>query len=163
MSLEKFLIGLAIILLLSACGSDNQQQSPVERTDRSSQLEFTGTVTFINNEGNEISTVQVAVADTPQSRQAGLMDVHNLPSDKGMIFIFEQEQPLSFWMANTPLPLDIIFVNHQYEIVRIHRNARPFSTRSFQSDRPATYAVEVNGGYTTDRDIQEGMRISIDL
>lgn len=163
MFFKKSLFGLVLVLLLSACGSDNQQQSPVERADRSSQLEFTGTVTFLNNEGNEISTVQVTVADTPESRQAGLMDVHNLPADKGMIFIFEREQPLSFWMANTPLPLDIIFVNQQYEIVRIHRNARPFSTRSFPSDSPATFAVEVNGGYTSDRDIQEGMRISIDL
>ncbi len=163
MSLKKSLIGFVLALLLSACGSDNQQQPAVERTDRSSQLEFTGTVTFLNKDGNEISTVQVVVADTPESRQTGLMDVHNLPADKGMIFIFEQEQTLRFWMASTPIPLDIIFVNQQYEIVRIHRNARPFSTRSYESESPAIFTVEVNGGYTSERDIQEGMRISIDL
>jgi len=162
MVFRKLTYLFVIAIFLSACGNDSQQAT-AERTDRSSQLEYTGSVTFLGNNGSEISTVQVAVANTPELRQAGLMDVHNLPEDKGMIFIFEREEPLSFWMANTPLPLDIIFVNRELEIVRIHRNARPYSTRSFQSGSPAIYTVEVNGGYTLDRDIQEGMRISIDL
>lgn len=88
------------------------------------------------------------------------MDVNSLPQDRGMLFIFEEQQPLSFWMANTPLPLDIFFVNKDMEIVRIHRNTQPFSEENFTSDAPAIYAVETNGGFAVAHDIREGMKIA---
>jgi uncharacterized protein len=105
--------------------------------------------------------VDVAVADTPEKRSLGLMDVRNMPRDKGMLFIFEREENLSFWMANTPLPLDIIFVNRSMQIVRIHHNAQPYSERQFASGEPALYVVEVNAGFCLDHDITEGDLIGV--
>jgi hypothetical protein len=64
-------------------------------------------------------------------------------------------------MANTPLSLDIIFANSDFEIVRIHRNTQPYSSRSIESGRPAKYVVEVNAGYAVNHDIREGMTIAI--
>jgi len=88
------------------------------------------------------------------------MDVRDLGESKGMLFIFDDSQQRSFWMANTPLPLDIIFVNADYEIVRIHHNAQPFSEQNLPSGKPAKYVIETNGGYCVSHDIQEGMKVS---
>ena len=65
-------------------------------------------------------------------------------------------------MASTPLSLDIIFVDEEFEIVRIHRNTPPYSHERILSEEPAKYVVEVNAGYTLRNDITEGMRIRID-
>lgn len=99
------------------------------------------------------------MADEDTERNQGLMDVRDLPESKGMLFIFEEQQPRSFWMANTPLPLDIIFVNKDKEIVRIHHSAQPFTEKNFTSGDPAKYVIETNAGYCVSHDIQEGMKV----
>lgn len=104
-----------------------------------------------------LASVRVAVADEEQERNEGLMNVSKLPEDRGMYFVFPQQEPLSFWMANTPLALDIIFVNESREIVRIHHSTTPYSQDSFPSGDPARYVVEVNGGFCVSQDIREGM------
>lgn len=152
---------LSANLFLSSC-NDSQQQPENQAEENGRQLEFSGEVSFIRNERDTVSTVQVAVADDNQSRSEGLMNVTELPEDSGMLFIFENDQSRSFWMANTPLPLDILFVNSEMNIVRIHRNTQPFSQESIQSDAPARFVVEVNGGYSIEHDIREGMNIAIE-
>lgn len=122
-------------------------------------LELTGTVTFLDPSGNEVSTVRVAVANDPDERNQGLMDVNDLPGDAGMLFVFPEEQPLSFYMANTPLPLDIMFANADSVIVRIHHNTAPFDSKQLPSEAPAKYVVETNGGYAVSNDIREGYKI----
>ncbi|MEX0929125.1 MAG: DUF192 domain-containing protein [Balneolales bacterium] len=116
-------------------------------------------VHFLNTAGDTISTIRAAVADTENKRNLGLMNVYELPSDAGMLFIFDNEEARSFWMANTPLPLDIIYINRDREIVRIHQNTTPFSEQQIPSGQPARYVVEVNGGYTINHDIREGMHV----
>lgn len=123
------------------------------------QLDFVEEVTFLTADGEEISTVSVALADEPEERNQGLMDVNEMAPDAGMLFIFPDEQPRSFYMANTPLPLDIIFVNADSTIVRIHHNTTPFNSDQLPSDKPAKFVVETNAGYCISNDIQEGMRI----
>lgn len=147
-------------MLSSAC-SQAQKQSNTKNTDDSSRtLEYVRTVSFLTAAGDTLSTVEVAVADEDSERNQGLMDIRDLPQSKGMLFIFEENQPRSFWMANTPLPLDIIFVNADKEIVRIHHNTQPFSEKSFSSGQPAKYVIETNAGYAVSKDIQEGMKVS---
>lgn len=149
------------LLFISSCSNSNQQsENQIEENGR--KLEFTGKVSFIRAENDTLSTVDVAVADDNQSRSEGLMNVMELPDDSGMLFIFSNDQPRSFWMANTPLSLDIIFVNSKMEIVRIHRNTQSYSQESIQSEAPARFVVEVNAGYTLEHDIREGMNISFD-
>ena len=116
-------------------------------------------VTFLTPDGEAVSTVRVALADEPEERNQGLMDVNEMPRDAGMLFIFPDEAPRSFYMANTPLPLDIIFVNADSTIVRIHNNTTPFNSEQLPSEKPAKFVVETNGGYCVSNDIQEGMRI----
>lgn len=146
-------------LLFSACSSPDRTETQTEQQER--ELDFEKSVTFLNARGEQITEIEVAVADDDASRTEGLMDVHNLPEDAGMLFIFEENEPRSFWMAGTPLSLDIIFVNEGYEIVRIHRNTAPYSQESIPSELPAMYVVEVNAGYTMRHDINEGGHIQI--
>jgi len=148
-----------ILFLFSCSNNDSQTQETLQEEHT---LDFTGQVAFLKSSNDTVSVVQVAVADDNQSRSQGLMNVNSLPQDSGMLFIFSDDQPRSFWMANTPLPLDILFVNSQLEIVRIHRNTQPYSQKSIQSEAPARFVVEVNAGYTLENDIREGMKISIE-
>jgi len=149
-----------LLLLFIGCSENNNQATPV---DLGRTLDFVGELTFLTSENDEIITIQIAVADDEDSRRLGLMDVHRLGANEGMLFIFDREQPLSFWMANTPLPLDIIYVNSSLEIVRIYRNTRPFSTQTLPSGAPAIFVVEVNAGFTNQHDIQEGMFIDFQI
>ena len=147
-------------MLSSACSQAPKKSNTKNTDDRSRSLEYVRTVSFISAAGDTLSSVEVAVADEDSERNQGLMDVRDLPQSKGMLFIFEQNQPRSFWMANTPLPLDIIFVNENMEIVRIHHSTQPFSEKNFESGQPAKYVVETNAGYCISHDIQEGMTVS---
>lgn len=118
----------------------------------------------IHSENQEriVAQVKVALAQTEAERNVGLMDVHNLPFDSGLYFIFETEAQRSFWMANTPLSLDILFINSEKRIVRIHTNTTPFSERQIRSELPAMYTLEVNAGFVREFDIREGMHVTLD-
>lgn len=157
-SAKGFLLIFTVSLLLINCsGTERQQQAtPEERL-----LNYEAEVAFISSAGDTLSTIEAAVADDQESRTQGLMNVTSMPEDAGMIFIFEENQPRSFWMASTPLSLDLIFANEDFEIVRIHRNAAPYSQDSISSGQPAKYVVEVNAGYTLEHDINEGASIAI--
>lgn len=157
--------GLKLLLFITALAFIAGSCSDSEETEQNSSpsgrsLDYTREVTFLDGEGNKIVSIEVAVADDAEERNMGLMDVNNLPVDKGMLFIFEEQQPLSFWMANTPLSLDIFFVNEAMEIVRIHQNTQPFSEKNLTSERPARYVIETNSGFSLSHDIQEGMKVS---
>ena len=152
---------LFISLFLSGCGSGSERETGPDTAEQQTgrTLSYTASVDFIDSNGNNISTVEVAVADDDETRSEGLMDVYELPGDAGMLFIFDDESPRSFWMANTPLSLDILFVNAEMEIIRIHRQTSPYSRENILSEGPAKYTIEVNAGYTQQHDIMEGMRV----
>jgi uncharacterized protein len=120
-----------------------------------------GELTFIKSSGDgQIKRIAIEIADTPEERNRGLMDRRSLPDSTGMLFIFERSGQQNFWMKNTYIPLDIIFVNAGKEIVKIHKYAAPHSIDSYPSEKEALYVVEVVGGFTDRYNIQEGDRIS---
>ena len=82
-----------------------------------------------------------------------------MKENHGMLFIFPYEAEQSFWMKNTVIALDMIFVNSKLEIVKIHHNTTPFSEQSYSSGKPAEYVVEVNAGYSNRMGIKEGDKI----
>lgn len=147
-----------LILFLCSCSEETE----TEAMERGRSLDYVAKVSFFSNDADTVAAIDVAVADDDASRSTGLMDVFKMPDDKGMLFIFDDEEPRSFWMANTPLALDIIFVNADMEIVRIQQNTRPYSDRNVVSEYPAMYVIETNAGFTLRNDIQEGMTISFD-
>lgn len=134
--------------------------SPDSGTRLSSQVwREDGMLDFVAPDGSTRSTVRVEIAENEVSRTQGLMGRQTMAEDQGMLFIFPTEEYRSFWMANTPLPLDIIYVNAAREVVTIQRNTVPYSEESVPSTRPATYVVEVNAGYADRHGIAEGDRV----
>lgn len=83
----------------------------------------------------------------------------NLDVDKGMLFIFDEEQILNFYMKNTPLALDLIFLNKQLEIVHIHKNAIPNDLTGISSVQPAQYVLEIQAGLSDLHLLQKGNQI----
>lgn len=151
----------ALSLLIISLGCSQENESSNSQNDQDGRtLTFERSIAFLSTSNDTLTTIQAAIADDDKARSQGLMDVRDLPAQKGMLFIFEENQPRSFWMANTPLSLDIIFVNSDFEIVRIHNNAKPFSEKNFESEKPAKYVIETNGGFCISHDIQEGSKVS---
>ncbi|WP_281017133.1 MULTISPECIES: DUF192 domain-containing protein [unclassified Minwuia] len=101
----------------------------------------------------------VELADDAASRRRGLMFRQSMPLDHGMLFDFEREQPLSFWMKNTPLPLDIIFIDRRGIIVHIHHRAVPYDETPIPSMKPASAVLEINGGVARVIGIAEGDQV----
>ena len=85
------------------------------------------------------------VANTNPKRMRGLMYRESMPADHGMIFVFPEQKVLHFWMKNTKIPLDLVYMDQEGKIVSIHK-LEPFETRSVSSDGPAIYAIELNRG-----------------
>ncbi|MEM1361494.1 MAG: DUF192 domain-containing protein [Pseudomonadota bacterium] len=88
----------------------------------------------------------VEVADTDAERAQGLMHREHMPKSAGMLFIFERPQRAAFWMRNTPLPLDLIFIDKTGVITNIHENAIPFDETTIPSRGRVLAVLEVNAG-----------------
>ncbi|MEO8664726.1 MAG: DUF192 domain-containing protein [Ignavibacteria bacterium] len=125
------------------------------------QFRKEGELEFLSIDGRkEIRRIDVELAENDDERMQGLMYRRSMDDNKGMLFIFSNEEPQSFWMKNTVIPLDIIYVNSKKEIVKIFKSTTPFSETSLPSGKPATYVVEVAGGFTGKYGIKEGDLIS---
>lgn len=110
--------------------------------------------------GKAISKIDIEKADTEVDRQFGLMFRKSMPEDQGMLFLFETTEQKSFWMRNTYIPLDIMFVDENGVINTIHENAKTLNDTSLPSNGPAKYVVEVIGGYAQKHGIKVGDKIS---
>lgn len=118
-----------------------------------------GTVKIFSDRFDDPLTVNVEIADNEAKRMQGLMYRHDLPGNAGMFFIFPREESRSFWMKNTFISLDIIYINAAKEIVSIQKYTQPRSTYSLPSEKPAKYVLEVNAGFTDHYGIKPGDRI----
>jgi uncharacterized protein len=115
-----------------------------------------GELTFSTSDNKLIKFINIEIANTEEKRMQGLMFREKMQENEGMLFIFDGEDVHSFWMKNTILPLDIIFINSRKEIVTIHKNATPYSEQSLSSFKPVLYVVEVNSGFTDKYNIKAG-------
>ncbi|MCZ4346237.1 DUF192 domain-containing protein [Devosia neptuniae] len=98
----------------------------------------------------------VEVVDTPETRAKGLMFVQDLADDAGMLFDFKQEREVSFWMRNTFIPLDMIFVGADGVVKTIHVNARPQDPTSIPSNVPVQFVLEIPGGRSVELGLKPG-------
>lgn len=88
----------------------------------------------------------VTVADDFESRGRGLMHVREMPDSTGMLFIYGMSRPVSFWMKNTYIPLDMIFIDTRGVVKKVHDNAVPHDTTAISSGVPIRSVLEINGG-----------------
>ncbi len=99
--------------------------------------------------GIKDAELSVEVARTPEEQQRGLMNRTSLGDRQGMLFVFEQDEHLSFWMKNTPLPLSIAFISREGKILEIV-DMEPFSLKQIKSRNYCRYALEVKQGVFQD-------------
>lgn len=99
------------------------------------------------------------MADDPQERAKGLMFVEEMPAMKGMLFIYEQPQPASFWMRNTLIPLDMLFLDQTGTVTRIHENAVPLDESPIPGGDAVLSVLEINGGMAERLGIEVGSEL----
>ena len=109
-----------------------------------SRAEGPETLQIVTSSGTHEFHVEIAKDDA--TRAQGLMNRPFLPADRGMLFEFDREASVSFWMKNTYIPLDMIFISHAGKIISIAADAEPLSERNIPSGGPCYGVLEVNGG-----------------
>lgn len=151
--LIAFVLALFLILLAWAgrVGQNDQQET---------------IITFKPPEGDV--SFRCEVADTPDERAIGLMDREVLETDQGMLFIFETVHNVSFWMKNTSIPLDIVFIDESGKVVNIEEaNPEPgvddADLERYSSDRPVKWVLEINQGLCATHGITPGTFVLINL
>ncbi len=101
----------------------------------------------------------VEIAATSKSREIGLMHRRELPFDQGMLFVYPNAQLVQFWMRNTLIPLDILFLDKSGKIEYIHHNATPHSLQEIGPGMPIKMVLEINGGLSKTLAIRVGDRV----
>lgn len=153
---------VASLLLVAGCGAEEgeapDEASPATTTEKPETAKTT-TWNIINSSGERVE-VEVEIADDDTERQRGLMGRTELAENAGMLFIYEDEQPRSFWMKDTLIPLSIAYIAADGHIVDI-QDMQPLDETSYPSAEPARYALEVNQGFFTERGIQVGDRLDL--
>jgi len=117
-----------------------------------------GPVAVIHGSGRAVE-VSLEVAATPEERARGLMYRNSLAEDSGMLFIFDQDANQIFWMKNTLIPLDMLFIARDGTVVGVHANATPLSTANIAVGKPSRYVLEVPGGWAERHGIAAGARV----
>jgi len=105
----------------------------------------------------------ISVATEKEDLERGLMFVETMPEDEGMLFIYKTDMYLSFWMKNTLIPLDILFIRNDGTIANIHHMAIPHDETHIKSAGGVRAALEINGGLAAKLNIKAGDIIKYDL
>ncbi|HVJ51392.1 MAG TPA: DUF192 domain-containing protein [Aliidongia sp.] len=147
MRILRLLAILLAVPLLMAAGAPPKLQS-FEK----------GEITVISANGPHKFKVEIAASDG--QREQGLMFRQQMAADAGMIFIWQQPQPIVMWMENTYIPLDMLFVDENGVILNIRERAVPFSREQIPSAGPAKVAIELNGGTAAKLGIKAGDKVT---
>jgi len=122
-------------------------------------LEHFPTSTLLIDAGGRSYPFKVWMATTDERREQGLMYVRQLPPDRGMLFVFDTPQLLNFWMKNTRIPLDLLFIAGDGKVIRIAENAEPESLAVISSMGAALAVLELAGGSAARLGLRPGARI----
>jgi uncharacterized membrane protein (UPF0127 family) len=138
---------IVIILLLCMVVSCKEEQKNITPSQQDISFTKEGELQLLKKSTDSIIvTLDIEFAKTEYETQTGLMYRKMMETNQGMLFIFKDEQPRSFYMKNTFIPLDIIYLNTKKEIVSIQKNAKPLNEISLPSEKSAMYVLEVNAG-----------------
>ncbi len=129
------------------------------RADSSGPVGFGRSEVTVATVGGASFRFAVEVAETPDQLHQGLMFRDAMAEDAGMLFLLGSEEVASFWMRNTFLPLDMLFIARDGRITNVHRNAAPGSTAIISSTAPVVAVLEVNAGITARLGIHGGDRV----
>lgn len=153
-----FLMALATLAYFVGAFVLNDNSSEFrEEQIKAVEINFTkDTELSLYKNGNLLKIIDIEIADTFEKRSLGLMYRTSMKENQGMLFIFPEEEMRSFYMKNTIIPLDIIYLNKDKEIINVIKNARPFDETSLPSEKPAQYVLEISGGLSDKWGIEAG-------
>ena len=157
LSLQKIVIGVLALAVIGFFIVNNF----ITNEPKVEYYTFTkeGELTFTDSLGTLKAKIDLEIADNDYERQLGLMNRKEMEENEGMLFIFPRQDYQSFWMRNTLISLDIMFVNDQKEIVTIHKNTKILSETSYPSSAPSIYVVETLAGFADRHNIKVGDKI----
>lgn len=156
---NTIMAALAVISVASMTGACTQlQASGAEQIENQALAVIP--VTFVTEEDDLVFTMELAKSDREQA--IGLMNRTELGERSGMVFPFSPPRPASFWMKNTLIPLDLIFVDSDNRIVRIAHNAQPHDLTPISSGVPVAAVIEIQGGLAQKLRIEEGHTVKYD-
>ena len=151
-------IGIILLLLFLAFLNSFLIIKSTQTSDNPVTIQQPSQITINNNIFN------LEIASTSLEKSIGLMHRTHLNKNTGMIFIFKDEKPQSFWMKNTLIPLDLIFIDSNNQIVDIKHSFQPCKSEpceSYTSSKPAIYVLEINGGLAKEMEIKTGQKVKI--
>ncbi len=145
---------LLILLLITSAfmvKADNYALRELESWEKS--------IIKISNSSDIFHAFEVYIADSNSKRKKGLMYIENLPNNNGMLFKFNSPRIASMWMKNTYISLDLLFIDKNQTIVKIHNNAEPLNLKSISSKVKVKWVLEINGGLTEELGINPGNKV----
>ncbi len=139
-------------LSISSCKEDKKTVKPVVITFKK---EGELTIKKASND-SIIKKIDIEIADNDYETQTGMMYRDSMEDTQGMLFVFPDAQYHTFYMKNTRIPLDIIYIGSDKKIVSIQKNAKPFDESSLPSNAPAQYVLEINAGLSETWNLEVG-------
>lgn len=153
--LLTFLLG---VFLMQSC---KERQEKPTITPVKIEFKHEGNLQLIDSLGTVKQELKIELADNDFEHQTGLMYRKQMDTNKGMLFIFEEIRIRSFYMKNTYIPLDIIYINSDNTIINIVKNAEPLNESSLPSEAPAKYVLEINAGLSDKWQLSPGDKVSV--
>ena len=145
----RWCVLLAATVFLSACGSPDRDtpNSDPSQEPVVDEIPFRvdGRLKILRG-GEQLADLEIEIAETDSTRRRGMMQRTELPITRGMFFIFDTEEDRFFWMANTPLSLDLIFVDADSTIIHMAKYMKPLSPQDVPSRGPTQYVLEMIAG-----------------
>lgn len=153
----------ALLVLLLGCASNSSSSQGTGQAHKDSAKKHPVTaVTLTADDGTQL-LVQAEVVSKGEDRTRGLMFREHLPEGEGMLFVFQEEEEHPFWMKNTLIPLDMLFIAADKTVAGIVHDAKPKSLESRTVGVPSMYVLEVPGGYCLKHNISRGSKVSFEL
>ncbi|WP_405291124.1 DUF192 domain-containing protein [Algibacter sp. Ld11] len=143
MTLKQFGFILAISVTVLSLSNCKDETKPIKQTEILFKRE--GELTITKADDSKV-VLDIEIADTDFDIQTGLMYRNSMEKKQGMLFVFDDVSERYFYMKNTKIPLDLIYINENKTIVSFQKNAKPFDETSLPSNAPAKYVLEVNAG-----------------
>lgn len=150
------LLIIAVVLINSDFVFKNKKkQEP--KSSFNPKFKVEGELIFYKDQtGKKLKTIDIEIADNDYERMLGLMYRKSMPDSVGMLFIMKNEEPQSFWMRNTYISLDIIYLDSNLEVVTIRKHTQVFSDEQIPSIKKAKFVIEVIAGFTDKNNIEVG-------
>ncbi|BDW93032.1 DUF192 domain-containing protein [Allomuricauda sp. XS_ASV26] len=151
------IIIFTVVLILVSCKSESKQAIKTETVSFTKE----GELTILSEESEAIkASFEIEIAESEYETQTGLMYRKSMKENRGMLFIQPTESLQYFYMKNTEIPLDIIYIDSGMKIVSFQKNAQPFNEDTLPSNIPARYVFEINAGLSDKLGLQVGDSIS---